>query len=148
LDLKMTVLLALGIPVSVLAGFGVVLVLGLALNRLLPQLPSTVFWVIGAVLAGLPVWLLVSDAARRGGWRTILAGLGGTALVAAASYGAGVLLQRFAPGFTGMAGIAWMILAAVLGVYVVVGLVMGAVAMRLVPAEEPAETAEEPSAES
>jgi hypothetical protein len=127
--------LAVGVPVVTVVGAILTSITGAILGLVTfgspPAWALPTMLVAGCLETCVLLWLLVERCVRVGSWRTLVLGLGGVGVFAVASYALGALTQAFAPSPNGMAGLAWIILGYLLGILVIVGFVMGAVAIRV-----------------
>ena len=125
--------LAVALPLLVVAGFGLTLAACLAVETMRSgtvRMGTSLapWWAAGFVATCVALWFLVRWCVRFGGWRALLLGLGTVMLVAAAAVGLGSLQQRLDPTHS-MAGLGLDTLGVGLGVFALGALMMGAVAL-------------------
>jgi hypothetical protein len=123
-------MLAAGIPAAVCVGTGVTLALSLLIGRYLPEWAFAALWLAGASATCLLLWLLVARCVAAERWRALLPGIGVAGVAAAACWTLGAVTQAIRPGVNGMSGIGWIIIGYALAAAAIVGLVMGAIAIR------------------
>lgn len=122
--------LAVGVPFLVVAGLAVTLLAMFLIQTWLlpPNAPVNPWiWTIALLVAGVPMWFLVSACLRAGGWQGIWTGLAMLAIVAVGFWFLGDLEAALDPT-NGMAGVGSGILSVLLGGFAAVVLAMAGVA--------------------
>lgn len=127
--------LAVGLPLLVLGGFtltaaGVMAIDAMRSGNTHMGAPLGAWWLAGFAAIGVSHWFLVRWCVRVGGWRALILGLGGCVLVVIAAFAVSWLDASLQPNDS-MAGLGSGIFAFVLLFFVLLAVVMGAVAYRV-----------------
>jgi hypothetical protein len=124
-------MVAFGLPVLAAAGLGGTLLIGMLLgtSSLAAKLAPWQVWLVWFVVSVVLMWFMMRRAHRQGGWRALAAGVGGSALVAAALW----LIGNVMPSTDAnpLAGVGWGIAAIAAAAYTVVGALVGLLVVAL-----------------
>lgn len=124
--------LAAGLPLLVVGGFALTVAVSMAIETMRSGTMGmgtshAAWWSAGFLGICVSHWFLVRWCVRVGGWRALFLGLGGCGLVVAIAFAMASLEQSIRPDDS-MAGLGWGLLAFVLTFFVLLAVVMGAVA--------------------